>query len=374
MDQIVPAAPPTCARSPISNDCEAFGNTLIDLTPETEDDSGAGSDNGTSSSDGAGGGPEQMWLKQARRLARQERRRRRAARAAKKAAAAAGAPELAGLDACYTIGERIGRGTYSTVSKCSRVATGAQRALKSIERKRAPSAAQLQEELEVTRLLGSGAHPHIVILYETFQDAKSVHLVLELCTGGELFDCIAASAQEGFQERTAVRVSRQVTSAILYMHSLSVAHRDVKPENFMLLDGRGIAETTIKVIDFGLSKRFKLGQYMTTTACTPQYVAPEVLRHCYTEACDLWSLGAVIFTLLCGLPPFRGSTEAEVLQRVQSAAYEFDLPAWQSVSEDARGLVRELLVLDFTGRATAQQVLAHRWLADSRLPQSSELC
>lgn len=331
--------------------------------PYSEGCEGDDSDGKSSSSSSEDGpcGPEEMWMKQARRIARQEKRRQRSAKKAK----AKGGDAPKSLEMCYTIGARLGHGTYSSVSRCTHTSTGVQHALKTIERKKAPSPGQIKEEIEIMKLLGEDNNSLIVHLHETFEDTKHVHLVLELCTGGELFTSISTSARNGFAERIAARISRQVVSAVLYMHRKRVAHRDVKPENFMLREQKDITETTIKAIDFGMSKRFVPGEFMTTSACSPSYVAPEVLSNHYTEACDMWSFGVLVFVLLCGRAPFQGKG-AELEQKVRKGSYDFDSPPWSAVSAEAKSVVQSLLVLDFSARATAAQILDHRWHALAR--------
>lgn len=324
----------------------------------------------SSDDDDEGCSPEEMWQRQAQRLQKQERRRRRAARAAKRSSKRAHSDKGRqasdrNFDLLYTIGQRLGRGAYSTVSLCTHTATGSERALKSIDRKKAPSPEHITEEIAVLKLLGGMGHSNIICLHETFEDAKAVHLVLDYCSGGELFTQISSSAQNGFDEKIAASISRQLISAILFMHTKRVAHRDVKPENFMLRERQDISQATIKAIDFGLSKRFVPGVYMTTTACTPCYVAPEVLTNRYTEACDMWSLGVLIFLLLCGALPFDGNDNAQVLEAVKSGKYSFNRPPWQIISECAKRLVARLLLVDASRRATAQQTFEDPWIHNS---------
>ncbi|CAE8629785.1 unnamed protein product, partial [Polarella glacialis] len=285
--------------------------------------------------------PEQLWLEQGRRQERQEKRRRRAKREVKVLPGSLADCDnmvecysSASLDENYTLCERIGKGSYSSVSRCVHVHSGTEHALKSILRRRAPSAEQLQEELEITKLLGAQdgntdlQHPNIVQLFDVYEDSSSVHLVLELCRGGQLMSLLARLPDsESLPDEVAARLARQMASSLQHLHSRSIAHRDLKPENFMAADhdeggnnnsnnnSSKLAVATLKMIDFGLSRRFVPGQPMKTLACTSHYVAPEVLEGQYTESCDLWSLGVSIYVLLCRSLPFAAEGEAEVLRK-----------------------------------------------------------
>merc|ERR1719253_1680808 len=262
------------------------------------------------------------------------------------------------LDDNYKVDKKeLGRGTYGSVSKGKNKVTGVTRAIKAINKKSLPDPRRFADEIEVMRALD---HPNIVKLYETYEDARNVYLVMELCTGGELFDRIIEANY--FSERVAAYLIRQILSAVFYMHTQNIAHRDLKPENFLLGNEKSVEEAPLKIIDFGLSKRFQAGVPMTTKACTPYYVAPEVLDGSYNERCDVWSLGAIMYILLCGAPPFYGDTDAEVLKKVRRGKYDFDMSAWEDVSMDAKELINKLLVLDARKRFTVEKALHHTWV------------
>ncbi|KAF4672612.1 substrate-specific activator of APC-dependent proteolysis [Perkinsus chesapeaki] len=244
-----------------------------------------------------------------------------------------------------------------SVQKATNRSTGAVRAVKTVLKRTVKSLQALSDEIEVMRMLD---HPNIIKLYETFEDLRNVYLVMEMCTGGELFDRIVEVGN--FSERVAAGLVRQMLSAIYYMHSKGVVHRDLKPENFMLANPKDVTEAPLKIIDFGLSKRLAPGQVLHTKACTPYYVAPEVLAGSYTNTCDMWSIGVITYILLCGSPPFYGKTEADIIRRVREGSFEFDLPPWKTVTDDAKDLIKRLLVLDPSQRLTADQALHHRWI------------
>eukprot|EP00931_Biecheleriopsis_adriatica_P065141 TRINITY_DN39774_c0_g1_i1.p1 TRINITY_DN39774_c0_g1~~TRINITY_DN39774_c0_g1_i1.p1 ORF type:complete len:406 (-),score=113.02 TRINITY_DN39774_c0_g1_i1:54-1271(-) len=330
--------------------------------------------------------PEQMWMKQARKQERQRRRRRRARRRARKAAEQASNPKEYAEDVQtgrkpalyerYSISESLGAGSYSSVSRCEDLRGGTSCALKTVLRKKAPSAQQLQEEIEIMRLLSGLSddkqlpdhvqHGHIVRLLEVFEEDSRVHLVIELCNGGELFEALMARS-DPLADKDASRLARQMASAVQHLHAKSIAHRDVKPENFMLQESvakTGLEGAVLKMIDFGLSRRFLPGQPMTTTACTIYYVAPEVLQGRYTEACDIWSLGASIYVLLCKQIPFgsAGLGEAQIARMVKEGNFDREHAAWSAASRDAKDIVSKLFVIDAACRPTSEQVMQHRWL------------
>jgi len=320
-----------------------------------------------------GESPEEMWARQARRQEAQARTRRKAEEMLAKAGPGCGCDVLKGLDANYTIEDNIGKGSYSSVSRCTHVRTDAVRALKSIDKKKCVSLNQIQEEIEVMRILVKDHHPHIIQIYDTFEDAVHTHIVMELCTGGDLFEQMqrynhGAEAIRGFPEEVVAVLYGQIAAVTCYMHSLHVAHRDLKPENFMLTSPpeeslAGLARASLKAIDFGLSRRFVPGTLMRTFACTAAYVAPEILvGQGYTEACDMWSIGVLLYALLSGALPFCGDSEKQVLERIRRGTFDFDGGDWAAVGQERKELVRSLLQVDPGARPTAAQLVSHPWL------------
>mmetsp|Transcript_37112 Transcript_37112/g.114344 ORF Transcript_37112/g.114344 Transcript_37112/m.114344 type:complete len:397 (+) Transcript_37112:397-1587(+) len=206
-------------------------------------------------------------------------------------------------------------------------------------------------------------HPNIVRLFETFEDRRKFYLVMELCAGGELFDRILEARR--FTEREAAVVMQQVLRAVRYMHRLDIAHRDLKPENFVFLTAEPIESNVLKVIDFGLACKFEEGQVLTTKAGTPYYVAPQVLAGKYDQSSDLWSLGVIMYVLLCGYPPFLGRTEAEILQRVSGGRYAFPEKEWKAVTPDAKRLIDRMLAYEARHRCSAEAALLDPWLLET---------
>jgi len=252
---------------------------------------------------------------------------------------------------------KIGEGTFGCVRKCTRRSTRAVYAVKSVSKNNVKDTDQFRQEVANMRLMD---HPHIIRLYEVFEDEHKVYLVMELCTGGELFDRIVKKGH--FGEREAAIVLEQVLRAVHYMHKIDVSHRDLKPENFLFETRQPTEINNLKLIDFGLSCRSKPGAFLCTVAGTASYVAPQVLEKRYDKRCDLWSCGAILYTVLCGHPPFRGSNQQEVLAKVRKGRYTFQSKIWQRVSQDAKSLVQKLMELDPAERYTAEQALADSWI------------
>ncbi len=163
---------------------------------------------------------------------------------------------------------------------------------------------------------------------------------MEYCNGGELFDQIVKAKK--FTEKKAANIMSQIVSAVKHLHSLGICHRDLKPENFLLANKREDGE--IKLIDFGLSKRYhEKEQHMHTVVGTPYYVAPEVLTGDYTLMCDVWSLGIIMYILLCGYPPFEGESNRQIFDRILNKKVEFEDQDWRGVSKSAKNLIHSML-------------------------------
>mmetsp|Transcript_142627 Transcript_142627/g.246878 ORF Transcript_142627/g.246878 Transcript_142627/m.246878 type:complete len:529 (+) Transcript_142627:106-1692(+) len=261
------------------------------------------------------------------------------------------------LEDHYDVKERKGEGTFGSVFRAKCKQTGVERAVKAIEIKNVKNPARFDREIEIKKVLD---HPNVVRLYETFRDAKKIYLVMELCTGGELFDRIVDEGTSGFNELKAAKYIRQILAALCYLHAHKFAHRDVKPENFLLHNNS--QDSALKIIDFGLAMRFEPGQLMSTKAGTAYYVAPEVLKGGYTEKCDIWSAGVISFILLCGYPPFAGDTDPEILRKVKEGSFEFKSPDWDNISQGAKNLVTQMLTVDPALRPSAEVLLTSPWL------------
>eukprot|EP00429_Kryptoperidinium_foliaceum_P128488 CAMPEP_0176282956 /NCGR_PEP_ID=MMETSP0121_2-20121125/51067_1 /TAXON_ID=160619 /ORGANISM="Kryptoperidinium foliaceum, Strain CCMP 1326" /LENGTH=495 /DNA_ID=CAMNT_0017623317 /DNA_START=48 /DNA_END=1535 /DNA_ORIENTATION=- len=253
--------------------------------------------------------------------------------------------------------KKLGEGSYGSVCKASNKASKATRAVKTIPKTQMKNLERFQQEIALMKMMD---HPNIIKLYETFEDHRNIYLVMELCTGGELFDRIIENG--AFNEVQAASLVQQMVKAVYYMHENHVCHRDLKPENFLFQSKDSIEKSLLKIIDFGLSIKFSPGQVLTTKAGTPYYVAPQVLAGKYDHASDLWSIGVITYVMLCGYPPFFGETDADVLAKVREGKFSFNSADWNNISEDAKNLIRMLLKMDPAVRYTAAQALNHDWI------------
>ena len=177
---------------------------------------------------------------------------------------------------------------------------------------------------------------------------------MELLQGGELFDRIVS--QQKFSEGQAAELMGKILSAVKYLHKHGICHRDLKPENFLYQDNKEEAE--IKIIDFGLSKKFNDAEVMSemkTIVGTPFYVAPEVLSGNYDKSCDVWSIGVILYILLCGYPPFDGDNNTEIFKSILKNDIEFDSEDWAEVSSEAIDLIKKMLTKNHSERITIEQ-------------------
>ncbi|KAH6779173.1 calcium-dependent protein kinase 32 [Perilla frutescens var. hirtella] len=205
-------------------------------------------------------------------------------------------------------------------------------------------------------------HPNIVTLKDTYEDDNAVHLVMELCEGGELFDRIVTRGH--YTERAAAAVTRTIVEVIQNCHEHGVMHHDLKPKNFLF--GNKKETTPLKTIVFGLSVFFKPGQTFDEIVGSPYYMAPEVLKMSYGPEIDVWSAGVILYILFCGVPPFWAKTEQGVAQAIIRSAVDFKRDHWPKVSDRAKDFVKKMLNPDPKLWLTAQEVLDHPWLQNAK--------
>ncbi|KAG5266846.1 hypothetical protein AALO_G00236880 [Alosa alosa] len=269
----------------------------------------------------------------------------------------------------YELKEDVGIGAYSVCKRCVHRITSVEYAVKIIDKaKKDPS-----EEIEI--LLRYGQHPNIITLKDVYDDGKYVYLVMELMRGGELLDRILY--QKCFSEREASAVLCTLTKTVEYLHSQGVVHRDLKPSNILYVDETGDPES-IRICDFGFAKQLRAENGLLMTPCyTANFVAPEVLKkQGYDAACDIWSLGILLYTMLAGFTPFANGpddTSEEILARIGSGKYALTGGNWDTVSDAAKDIVSNMLHVDPHQRLTAPQVLRHQWIVNREQLSQSQL-
>jgi len=256
----------------------------------------------------------------------------------------------------------IGEGGYASVFPCVDKQMGTSYAVKCVAKKFVASGKKLQQEVNIMLALD---HPNIVKLYEIYEDHRFVYLILELCSGGELFDRVVKEGR--LSEKLTALIMHQIFRATHYMHSTGVCHRDLKPENFLLQLDAPIEVNTVKVIDFGIAAFIKPDGDFRTKTGTPFYVAPEVVASSwprYGQECDLWSCGVIMYVLLCGRLPFKGHNDVSTLQKVVQGKFSFPSDHFSNVSEAAKGVIKRLLVKDRMKRMTSEQALKNPWITN----------
>lgn len=265
----------------------------------------------------------------------------------------------------YDFKHEIGRGSYSSCKLCVHKTTRIEYAVKIIDK----SKKDCQEEVEI--LLRYGHHNNIVTLRDVYEDDKSVYLVMEYMRGGELLDRL--HKLKYFSEREASAIMQVVTSTLCYLHKSGVVHRDLKPSNILYATESASPEA-LRICDFGFAKQLRADNGLLMTPCyTANFVAPEVLkRQGYDAACDIWSLGVLLFTLLAGHTPFANGPEdtpTEILNRIGNSNLDLKSGNWTVVSAEAKDLVKKLLHIDPHQRPTACQVLLSPWIMNrDKLP------
>ncbi|XP_057956657.1 calcium-dependent protein kinase 2-like [Malania oleifera] len=261
----------------------------------------------------------------------------------------------------YSIGKELGRGQFGVTHLCTQKATGEQFACKTIAKRKLVNKEDIEDvRREVQIMHHLTGQPNIVELKGAYEDKQSVHLVMELCAGGELFDRIIAKGH--YSERAAASLLRTIVQIVHTCHSMGVVHRDLKPENFLLLNKD--ENSPLKATDFGLSVFFKQGEVFRDIVGSAYYIAPEVLKRRYGPEVDIWSVGVMLYILLSGVPPFWAESEHGIFNAILRGHVDFTSDPWPSISSGAKDLVRKMLTSDPKQRVTAYQVLNHPWIKE----------
>ncbi|CTQ40993.1 Calcium-dependent protein kinase 2 [Babesia microti strain RI] len=264
------------------------------------------------------------------------------------------------LSTKYTISTTsIGVGVCGSVRQVVNRITQKIYALKSFQTKDAPRK-KLTNIYNEAAIHGQLDHPHIVLLREIYDNKDGLHLIVEYCYGKELYRRL--DSYKRFNESYAKKLTTQILLALNYLHSNGICHRDLKLENCVLSTLQ--VDSNLKLIDFGFARLFKKGLPMSAMHGTVYYVSPEVIDGCYNEACDIWSLGVIVYMMLSGKPPFNGSSDKEILLRIKREKIQFTGARWSGISNLAIDFIKQLLNRDETSRASAKDALKHSWLAE----------
>ncbi|NWX98448.1 MYLK3 kinase, partial [Nothoprocta ornata] len=259
---------------------------------------------------------------------------------------------------CYSVcrHEVLGGGRFGQVHKCTEISTGLNLAAKIIKVKGAKEKEEVKNEINIMNQLN---HVNLIQLYDAFEGKNNVTLIMEYLDGGELFDRIT-DENYNLTELDAILFTKQICEGVHYLHQHYILHLDLKPENILCVNHTG---NQIKIIDFGLARRYKPREKLKVNFGTPEFLAPEVVNYDFVSfPTDMWSVGVITYMLLSGLSPFLGETDAETMNYVVNCSWDFDAEAFEQLSEEAKDFISRLLVKEKSCRMSATQCLKHEWL------------
>ncbi|KAI1376264.1 calcium/calmodulin-dependent protein kinase 1 [Hypoxylon crocopeplum] len=268
-----------------------------------------------------------------------------------------GQPDSYERKAKYKFGRTLGAGTYGIVREAD--SPNGKVAIKIILKKNVKGNEKMVwDELDMLQRL---KHPHIVRFVDWFESRDKWYIVTELATGGELFDRICEQGK--FTEKDASQTIKQVLDAVDYLHNRNVVHRDLKPENLLYLSKD--PDSDLVLADFGIAKMLDTkDEVLTTMAGSFGYAAPEVmLKKGHGKPVDMWSMGVITYTLLCGYSPFRSENLQDLIDECSNGKVVFHERYWRDVSGDAKDFIMHLLQPDPEDRSTSQEALKHPWLS-----------
>ncbi|XP_042625090.1 myosin light chain kinase 2, skeletal/cardiac muscle-like [Cyprinus carpio] len=274
----------------------------------------------------------------------------------------------------YTINrqEVLGGGRFGQVHKCIENSSGLTLAAKIIKARSQKEKEVVKNEIQVMNQLD---HANLIQLYAAYESRNDVILVLEYVDGGELFDRIIDENYK-LKELDTVMFIRQICEGLRYMHKMYILHLDLKPENILCVSR---VTNKVKIIDFGLARKYQPREKLRVNFGTPEFLSPEVVNYDFVSFnTDMWSLGVIAYMLLSGLSPFLGDDDNETLNNILACQWNFEEDEFSEVSEEAKDFISKLLVLDKSWRIGATEALKHPWLADSavhyRLHQKKNMC
>uniref|UniRef100_A0A668A476 Serine/threonine kinase 33 n=1 Tax=Myripristis murdjan TaxID=586833 RepID=A0A668A476_9TELE len=272
----------------------------------------------------------------------------------------------ADLKKIYAVGRKLGQGSFGVVREVTHIETNEKWAIKKVNKEKAGDAKVELLEREVS-ILKQVKHAHIIHLKEVFETPKRMYLVTELCDGGELRELVERN--KCLTEEQTRHIIRSLAEAIVYLHKKDIVHRDLKLENILVkssLHGVDDDMINIKVTDFGLSVKnggVGIENMMTATCGTPLSMAPEVIKgHAYSQQCDVWSIGVIMYMLLCGEAPFMSNSKEKLFEKIKKGELKFTGPIWDTISDAAKQVLRCLLKVDPAHRITANELLNNAWI------------
>lgn len=272
----------------------------------------------------------------------------------------------------YEEESKFGSGSFGVVYKVRHKKTGELRAMKKIPKHQNSNvdSSSIEKEIKILRNLD---HPHIIKIYEFFQDSNFYYLINEFAELGDLSNII--EDEKYLDEKTVKIIMRQLLSSVAYLHSKNIIHGDLKLENILIdnlkknpeskIGDRKVSYESIeiKVIDFGCSKIFAKGR-LSGVIGTSTYLSPEVIRNNYNEKCDVWSCGVVMYVLLSGLTPFYGETNEQMFDSIIKGKYDFSDSSFNEVSHEAKDLINKLMTYNHEDRCSALEALNHPFLKE----------
>uniref|UniRef100_A0A8C2V573 Myosin light chain kinase family member 4 n=1 Tax=Chinchilla lanigera TaxID=34839 RepID=A0A8C2V573_CHILA len=269
----------------------------------------------------------------------------------------------AAVNSLYTVSktEILGGGRFGQVHKCEEKATGLKLAAKIIKTRGTKDKEEVKNEINVMNQLD---HVNLIQLYDAFESKNDIILVMEYVEGGELFDRII-DENCSLTELDTILFVKQICEGIKHMHQMYILHLDLKPENILCVNRDA---KQIKIIDFGLARRYKPREKLKVNFGTPEFLAPEVVNYDFVSfPTDMWSVGVIAYMLLSGLSPFLGDDDAETLNNILACRWDLEDEEFQDISDEAREFISKLLIKEKSWRISASEALKHPWLSDHKL-------
>jgi len=277
------------------------------------------------------------------------------------------------VEQVYDLKEKLGEGNFAIVKRATRkkdmkwadgvpegVTDDTEFAIKIIDKSKVEDMGDIEREVDILKMV---SHKSILKLFEVYETPKKMNLVTEIANGGELFDRIVERGN--YTEKDAASVIWQLCDALRYLHEKKIVHRDLKPENILL--ATKAEDSPIKLADFGLARIYSAASAMKTACGTPGSVAPEVLQNkgYSSGAVDMWSVGVILYILLCGFPPFYEEELPALFEQILKARYDFPSPWWDTISQEAKNTVKGLLKVEPAQRLKSENFEAVPWLLNA---------